>query len=297
MLLVPRGEFTMGTDSPEARPRERPPHRVVVDDFYMDRHLVTNSQFERFCQATGYRTTAERIGKGDIYREGAWGWVEGACWRHPLGPASNTERMGDHPVVLVTVQDALAYCAWRAKVERRWFRLPTEAEWEKAARGTDSRHYTWGNEAVDHGGVLRARFNDDQALGTAAVKDHPEGASPYGLLDMAGNAWDWCLDVFQESYYQGAPEVDVGGPFSMSLEGVFRGGSWIFPRDALRSSGRHTNNITRPSAGIGFRTVCPLGRRHGGRVFLRRLSCRTARLVGVVGGLKRRLRGSGGAGS
>jgi len=161
-------------------------------------------------------------------------------------------------VVLVTLGDALAFCDWRSRLEHRRFRLPTEAEWERAARGTDGRVYPWGNEPVDAGGTLRARFNDGKARGTAAVGTHPLGASPCGALDMAGNVWEWCLDAFDEGSYRRAGREDQGGPLALHGEGVFRGGSWIFPREALRASGRHHHDITRPSAGIGFRTVHPL---------------------------------------
>jgi sulfatase modifying factor 1 len=285
LVLVPRGVFTMGTDDPDADGRERPAHPVFVDDFYIDREMVTNAHFERFCRETGYRTTAERSGKGDTYCDGAWAWVAGACWRHPRGPGSDA--VADHPAVLVTLEDALAYAAWRSRVEGRWFRPPTEAEWEKAARGTDGRRYPWGDAPVDEGGVLRARYCEGPARGTAPSGAHPAGASPFGVLDMAGNAWDWCLDVFEETYYRRAPAVDTAGPLALSDSGAFRGGSWIFPREALHSSGRHTTSIIRPSAGIGFRTVLPLGRGHRLRVVLRQLACRQAHLVAGL----QRLRG------
>jgi len=258
MCLVPGGEFLMGSDDSRARDCERPAHKVHVGQFYVDRTMVTNSQFSRFCDETRHRTTAERMGKGDTYVDGTWQWVEGACWRRPFGPESSVEECMDHPVVLVSVGDALAYCRWRIRVERRRFRLPTEAEWEKAARGTDGRTFPWGEEEPDAGEVQRARFNPGQPLGTAPVGAHPAGESPYGLLDMAGNAWDWCLDAFDENRYRKRPERDNGGPLSLRPDSVFKGGSWIFPREALRSSGRHQNDLVRPSVGIGFRTVHPL---------------------------------------
>ncbi len=257
MVLVPEGDFIMGSADPAANANERPPHKVFVDEFYIDKFMVTNQQFDLFCQETGYISTAEQIGEGDTYVNGQWQWVKGADWRHPYGPPSSIEARLDHPVVLVTIKDALVYCAWRSKKEDRYFRLPTEAEWEKAARGSDGRLFPWGHEAVDAGGVLRARYNDGETKGTAPVGSFPEGASPYGIMDMAGNAWDWCLDAMDQEYYHKAPLRDVGGPFSLDTANVFRGGSHMFPKEALSSSCRHCNLLDRPSVGIGFRTVAP----------------------------------------
>jgi sulfatase modifying factor 1 len=259
MHLIPGGVFEMGADDAEAKAHEKPCHRVEVGAFYMDRYLVTNDQFGRFCSVTGYRTTGERLGFGEVYgKDGVWGPMRGASWRQPLGPDSTIADKGDHPVTLVTTADAAAYCAWRSGVEHRKFRLPTEAEWERAARGDDRRRYPWGNEAVNEGGTLRARYRATVPEATAPVGSHPAGASCYGLHDMAGNVWEWCIDAFDPGYYQRAPAKDMGGPLSLECDSIFRGGSWIFPADALRAAGRHSNNLMRPSSGIGFRTVSPL---------------------------------------
>jgi formylglycine-generating enzyme len=257
MILIPKGNFMMGSSDQNAAAKEKPCHRVFVDDFYMDKYMVTNNQFNLFCKETGFITTAEEIGEGDTYINDKWQWVKGADWGHPYGPKSSIHNSMNHPVVLVTIWDALAYCAWRAKKENRYIRLPTEAEWEKAARGNDCRLFPWGNEPVDEGGILRARFNDGDAKGTCPVGLFPEGASPYGIMDMAGNAWDWCLDSLDEQYYCKAPSYDVGGPLSISVYNIFRGGSHRFPKEALSSSCRHSNRLDRPSIGIGFRTVAP----------------------------------------
>jgi formylglycine-generating enzyme required for sulfatase activity len=258
LCRVPRGPFTMGSDDPEARPGDRPAHRVLVADYYIDRTMVTNRLFARFCDETGYRTVAERLGLGETVVDGEWRWIQGACWRHPEGPGSTIDQRLDHPVVLVSAGDALAFCGWRSQVEGRRFRLPTEAEWEKAARGEDGRTYPWGEEEPDD---TRARFNAGDAAGTAPVGAFPAGASPCGALDMAGNAWDWCLDAWDERLYRrwrrSSVRADRGGPLTLAAESVFKGGSWIFPAEALRSSGRHHDDLVRPSGGIGFRTVHP----------------------------------------
>jgi len=247
----------MGTNEDIADDKERPSHDVLVNDFYIDKYMVTNKEFGEFCEATNFLTTAEIDGEGDTVINGEWHIMVGANWRHPYGPQSSIEQKGDHPVVLVTVRDALAFCSWRSKKEKRYFRLPTEAEWEKAARGTDGRQYPWGNELPTVGGIVRARYNDGSLKGTAPVGSFPEGASFYDAMDMAGNAWDWCIDVIDENYYKKCPVRDVGGPLSLSKYSVFRGGSHMFPAEALRATCRHSNYLGRPSVGIGFRTVAP----------------------------------------
>src|SRR5207249_4244997 len=158
MVLIPAGEFWMGSAPaemerareeckkagvPEASckswmEREAPRHRVHLDAFYIDRYEVTNALFERFVRATSHRTTAEREGDGNVLKDGKWQKVAGASWRAPNGPG--TSAPSDHPAVQVSWDDAQAYCHWAGK------RLPTEAEWEKAARGTDGRRYPWGED-------------------------------------------------------------------------------------------------------------------------------------------------------
>ncbi|HIP96746.1 MAG TPA: hypothetical protein EYH32_05965, partial [Anaerolineae bacterium] len=138
MVFVPAGEFVMGSE--ELGDDERPVHRVYLDGFWIDRYEVTNERFARFVAATGYQTEAERRGWGWVWREAEWEKVEGADWRHPRGPGSSIADRMDSPVVLVSWNDADAYCRWAGK------RLPGEAQWEKAARGPDGRRYAWGDE-------------------------------------------------------------------------------------------------------------------------------------------------------
>jgi formylglycine-generating enzyme required for sulfatase activity len=237
MVWVPGGEFTMGWDGPEARPDETPAHRVWVDGFWIDATEVTNAEFRRFVDATGYVTTAEQpvdweklkeqLPPGtprpaeDVLVPGAlvftppdhavdrqdyaqwWTWTAGASWRHPQGPGSSNEGMDDHPVVHVSWDDAVAYAAWAGK------RLPTEAEWERAARlGHDGERYVWGSELMPGGrhmaNIWQGEFPyaDTAADGFAAaapVRSFAPNAA--GLFDMAGNVWEWTADQFRPDMY------------------------------------------------------------------------------------------------
>jgi formylglycine-generating enzyme required for sulfatase activity len=239
MVLIPAGAFAMGSAPSDiaravdecrkrAKPEneakcegwfrsEGPQHTVVLDAFYIDRHEVSNAQFEKFVMATGYRTAAERDGYGWLYRQtdGTWRWEKsaGTSWRSPEGPG--TTAAPTHPVVQVSWHDADAYCRWAGE------RLPTEAEWEKAARGSDGRRYPWGNDWD------AARANASRAAkGTRPVGSYPLGASPYEVQDMAGNVWEWTADWYAADYYQTSPDRHPAGP-PTGEHRVLRGGSWI----------------------------------------------------------------------
>ena len=239
MVRIPSGSFLMGSEHDSmALPREKPVHKVEVSSFYMDVHEVTNSQFKKFVDATNYVTIAERpidweemkkqLPPGtrkppeDDLQPGSlvfsspknivnladfsnwWKWVKGACWKHPLGPESDIANKANHPVVQIAYQDAIAYANWAGK------RLPTEAEWEWAAKGgLLSNYYPWGNEQVGSGEVKcnywSGKFptensKKDGFYYTAPVISYqPNG---YGLYNMAGNVWEICSDWFDENYYQ-----------------------------------------------------------------------------------------------
>lgn len=231
MVSIPSGEFGMGSDSKIARADERPVHRVRVGGFRMDAAEVTNTQFRRFVETTGYITTAEKPPRmEDIMAQLApgsptpppaslvpgalvftsltgqewwWRWVPGADWRHPQGPASSIEKLDDHPVVQVSWFDAEAYCHW---VEKR---LPAEAEWEFAGRGgLRGKTYAWGNADPYHGkpraNIWQGEFprkdtGADGYKGTSPVRSFP--ANPYGLYDMTGNVWEWVQDWYRADAY------------------------------------------------------------------------------------------------
>ena len=255
MVLIPEGWFLMGSnDMPD---HEKPQRRVYLDAFYMDKYEVTNGQFERFVKATGHRTEAEKRGSSHTVDRstGDWKSVKGASWRHPQGPGSRTDP--SNPVVHISWNDAVSYTRWAGK------RLPTEAEWEKGARGTDGRTYTWGNEAPDAGGRYRANYNpgkytEDGYFFTAPVGAFPAGVSPYGLMDMAGNVWEWCHDVYVEDFYKRAPDRNpVMGSRHGSSHGsaarVVRGGSWSSLANNLRCATRDYGDPADSNDYYGFR--------------------------------------------
>lgn len=236
LVEIPGGDFIMGDI--EGEPNETP-QRVSVAAFKIMRHEVTNRAFKIFVAATDYRTDPERQGFGYVWA-GSWHRVPGATWRHPTGPQSHIHGRGDHPVVQVSARDAAAYCAWAG------LRLPHEAEWEFAARGTDGRRYPWGDAPPEEDGQRPANFgtiaccapdDSDGYWTTAPVGRFPAGASPFGLMDMAGNVWEWTADAFP------------GKAGRVAL----RGGGWGNDPYCLRVSYRHGNP---PDIGldmVGFR--------------------------------------------
>jgi formylglycine-generating enzyme required for sulfatase activity len=221
---------------------ERPVHRVTVSSFLIDRFETTNAEFTMFVDATGYRTDAERSGVG-WHWDGQWREVRGADWRHPRGPASLIDGLDRHPVVQVSWSDARAYCAWRGK------RLPTEAEWERAARGSGDRKYPWGDEPPRSGGVARASYGSDRCcradagdgyLFTAPVGSFPAGRSPFAVEDLAGNVWEWVEDSFDETFYARSAASDPVNRDPADRK-VIRGGGWGNDPWGLRSTLRHAN--------------------------------------------------------
>lgn len=220
LLYVPAGEFTMGSNSDHAD--EKPVHTVYLDAFWIDQTEVTNAMFRQFVAATTYRTEAN--------------------WQHPSGgPHSNLDGFENHPVVEVSWNDAKAYCEWAGR------RLPTEAEWEKAARGTDGRIYPWGNQPPDHAGLT---YNWE-VMTTTQVGSHPTGASPYGALNMLGNVWEWVADWYGETYYASSPDRNPTGPTSGYYH-VLRGGCYDFASD-VRASKRGNDYPYELYCYVGFR--------------------------------------------
>ena len=236
LLPVPGGFFTTG--DPHGEPDEAP-RAVTVNPFRMMRLEVTNGEFRRFVASTGHVTDPERSRTGYVWTD-RWRPVRGANWKRPQGAKSGRAAPDSHPVVQVSARDAAAYCAWRG------LRLPTEREWEFAARGTDGRRYPWGNEAPGEGGSRRANYGaenccaadaSDGFLRTAPVGRFPGGRSAFGFDDMAGNVWEWTSSAYSDS----------GGDVAI------RGGGWGNDPYGLRSSYRHGNP---PDIGldmVGFR--------------------------------------------
>ena len=231
MVEVPGGEFLMGDVGPLAYPGdgEGPVRRVRLDPFHVDACAVSNADFERFAEATGHVTDAERYGWSFVFggllpddfppTRGVahapwWRQVEGADWRHPEGQGSELENRMDHPVVHVSWNDAQAYCAWSGK------RLPTEAEWEYAARGgIEGKPFPWGDE-LEPGGehrmnVWQGDFPRENSLadgfyGTCAVTAFP--ANGYGLHNMTGNVWEWCADWYHPAFPHSRRGHEPEGP-------------------------------------------------------------------------------------
>ena len=308
MVWIPGGEFSMGAQDPpgmdkvgmQATVDSRPIHRVYVDGFWMDRTEVTNAQFAEFVRATGYVTIAERtpraedfpgappenlVAGGVVFAPPAhpvalnnhfqwWSYVKGANWRHPLGPDSDLKDRERYPVVHIAYDDAMAYAKWAGK------RLPTEAEWEFAARGgLSGKVYPWGDEFKKNGQFLanthQGHFPDhdtgeDHFLGIGAVgKFEPNG---YGLHDVAGNVWEWVSDWYRPDYYallteSGQVARNPQGPsdsYDPSEPGVqkrvHRGGSFLCTDQYCSRYMVGTRAKGEPSTGtnhLGFRCVMP----------------------------------------
>ena len=254
-VYVPAGEFRMGSEA--GYDDEKPVHTVYLDAYWIDQTEVTNAQFTQFVAATGYKTTAEQEGWGWAYNATAaeWQQVSGAYWQRPQGPGSSLNGLANHPVVQVSWLDAAAYCTWAGR------RLPTEAEWEKAARGTDARAYPWGNQFdgsrlnfCDRNCPFDWRDSgvDDGYEFTAPVGSYPTGASPYGALDMAGNVWEWVADWYDSSYYQNSPARNPQGPATGEYRAL-RGGSWLYFDDFVRAANRYYYPPADRSSDFGFR--------------------------------------------
>ena len=232
---LPGGRFVMG--DPQGEPDEAP-HTVEVAPFRLMRFEVTNRQFAAFVAATRHVTDPERTGYGWVW-PGRWQQEQAANWRRPSGPGSSIEGALDHPVVQVSAQDAAVFCRFYG------WRLPSDAEWEFAARGSDRRRYPWGaappeqpSRLANIGTVGCGAADDvDGYLRTAPVGSYPSGASPNGLLDMAGNVWKWTASRFP----------------GRSAQVVLRGGGWGNNPYGLRTSYRHGNPADIGLDMVGFR--------------------------------------------
>jgi len=251
MVLIPAGEFTMG--SIKGLADEKPVHKVYLDEYWLAKYPVTVAQFRRFADETGYVTDAEKgLGSWQFWK-GDWVVRLDGNWRNPYFAQGD-----EHPVVSVSWNDASAYCLWLSKKTGLGIKLPTEAQWEKGARGEDERMYPWGNEIPDgtkanyadinfwkkYGDVRQPDISiDDGYTETSPAGSYPAGSSPYGLLDMAGNVWEWCFDVYNENYYAVSPYKNPLGPADSGRpdqERVNRGGgSWTDRSGFINPEGGH----------------------------------------------------------
>lgn len=304
MAWIPGGKFTMGTNEEDAYPAEKPAVEVEVSGFWMDTHEVTNAEFAKFVEATGYVTVAERKPEWEELKKQLppgtpkpdesilvpgsmvfspppyavptadislwWKWVNGASWKHPEGPESTLEGRENHPVVHIAFEDAEAYAKWVGK------RLPTEFEWEFAARGgVNGKRFAWGDELHPNGQYLANTFqgvfphqNDgkDGFIGTSPVATF--APNPFGLYDMIGNVWeltsDW-YDFLKFARLAGqAPKLDAGmnpcynpeNPYAM--EHVIKGGSFLCAANYCvnyRPSARQGTSFDSGTSNVGFRLV------------------------------------------
>jgi formylglycine-generating enzyme len=306
MVLIPAGVFYMGArDAQFARADEYPVHKVKVDSFYMDTHSVTNAQFQEFVEETGYITTAEkdidwnefrhqlppgtpkpadsllqaaslvftppshRVNLNDVSQW--WRWVREANWKHPHGPGSSIEGMEDFPVVHVSWEDATAYARWAGK------RLPTEAEYEYAARGGhDDYIYPWGNQRINEGQPKANSWDGDFPLYNsrwdgfellAPVMHYPP--NNFGLYDMAGNVWEWCADLYHHDYYKTfhpekiaknpqGPDISFDPMEPNARKRVIRGGSFLCNDSycsGFRAAARMKSTEDTGMSHLGFRCV------------------------------------------
>lgn len=290
MVWVSGGTFTMGSNEFDDA---KPLHEVTVDGFWMDEHEVTNAQFSRFVQATGYQTIAERPLKPsdfpnvplDLLVPGSavftppkenvslenhtnwWRYQAGASWKHPKGPSSTIKGRETHPVVHIAYEDAAAYAKWAGK------RLPTEAEWEFAARAKlDNMKYYWGNVMQPNGNwqanIYQGNFpakdtGEDGFTSSAPVKSF--SANRLGIYDLDGNVWEWCSDYYRPDYYQSSPDKNPQGPkdsFDPSEPGtvkrVQRGGSFLCNDQYCEryiAGSRGKGEVSSASNNLGFRCV------------------------------------------
>jgi len=225
MVTIPAGEFLMGNPEGKGRADEWPQRSVYLDAFAIDQVEVTNERYLAFVATTGHRNPPNPYGTGT------------------LQSAKGIEQL---PVVQTTWYDAKAYCSWAKK------RLPTEAEWEKAARGTDGRLFPWGNDSAT---VKRANFDREweEEKTLYPVGSLPDGDSPYGVKDMAGNAREWVSDWYDAEYYKHAPDRNPQGPDKKGVVRSIRGGSWHSPLADITTSGRGRGGFALQTHGTGFR--------------------------------------------
>ena len=257
MIFIKGGTFTMGTD--DGMDYEAPAHSVSVDSFWIDETETTVAEFEKFVKATGYVTEAEKFGNSGVFdfEKKSWTMRDGANWKHPEG--ANSAAKSDEPVRQVSWNDANAYAEWAVKC------LPTEAEWEFAARGgLQDKTYAWGDDLRPNGMTVanwwQGEFPENNTVedgfrGVAPVKSFvPNG---YGLYDVAGNVWEWTADWFDADYYKSSPKKNPSGA-GLGTERAMRGGSFLCAENFCtnyRVAGRSHSSPETGLNNVGFRCV------------------------------------------
>jgi formylglycine-generating enzyme required for sulfatase activity len=261
LVLVEAGEFNMGSN--DGKENEKPVHKVKISQpYYIGKYDVTVAQFRAFADAAKFQTEAEKQNNGWTVKDGTWQEVSGVNWRNP-----GFKQEDNHPVVVMAWSDTQEFCKWATKATGRTVRLPTEAEWEYAARGPKSLKYPWGDEwegilaNVADASLRRAGFNmkwgeikEDDGYPFTSPGGAYKNASWCGAYDMAGNVWQWCQDYFNDKYYGESPAVDPQGPAKVG-DRVLRGGSWTSPPGDCRSARRVWDHSGGRSAVAGFRVV------------------------------------------
>ncbi len=238
MVMIPEGQFVMGSDKYRA---EKPVQTIFLDRYFFDKFLVTNEKFQKFVEDTGYQTDAEKEGFGYVRVGLRWVKTTEANWRKPDG-LSSVLHIPDHPVTQVSYNDASTYCQWAGK------KLPTEAQWEKAARGPEGNVFPWGDSEPD---ITRANY--DNVVGTTTPVDkYAKGMSYYGLYDMAGNTYQWCQDWYDVDQ---RVERNPQGP-QTGDERVVKGGSFIEGVESIRSANRDRYAPEHRTFLFGFRCAC-----------------------------------------
>jgi formylglycine-generating enzyme required for sulfatase activity len=224
MIKVEAGEFTRGSDA--GQDREKPERRIYLDGYKIGRYPVTNEEYKKFIDDCGYHDK-------EFWTEEGWEWKEEEKISEPGLWHDRKWNGPNFPVVGVSWYEAGAYAKWLSKKTGEKYRLPTEAEWEKAARGTDGGTYPWG-EGIDKN---KCNYDETGLNRTSPVGIFPEGTSPYGCFDMAGNVWEWCSDWFDEKYYEKSPDKNPQGP-AHGENRVLRGGYWVNDAGHVRAAYR-----------------------------------------------------------
>ncbi len=245
MVYVEGGSFIMGSNNGEAD--ENPPHRVTVSSFYIGKYEIKVSEFKKFVDDTGYKTDAEK-GDGSLIWDGSnWSKKTGVNWRCDVAGNTRPQSEYNHPVIHVSWNDAVAYCEWLSRKTGKTYRLPTEAEWEYAARG--------GNKSK---GYKYSGSDDVEAVAwywdNANKKTQPVGTkqpNELGIYDMSGNVWEWC-----EDWFKGYPGSSGVSDYTNSYR-VLRGGGWINDATDCRSANRGSDSPGGRDSLIGFRVVSP----------------------------------------